>query len=277
MAAAAWSGATDHASASMRPVDQRGEARRSPGAEVRLAEHAGQQRHWSRPPRRSGPARAAARPPGRPPAEQLAGAAVAGARRRPRSRPGRPRRPDRRTSRRRAAVRASASTSANTLPAAAPAAFGPAGAAAAAASAAAFLAQPASSTPVTSVAALDVEARRGERVAELAAKAPRRRGNHERSAVVEHVGGVRRAAERRHARRAHALGDVGRGQRAERRDEALGHHEHAGAGGIAPPCAATAAGSARAGTAKQTRSWAPSSTSRAHGHLTRSGSSTPGR
>src|SRR5947209_12150539 len=47
--------------------------------------------------------------------------------------------------------RAIASTSANTLPAAAPATFGPALAAAAAASAAAFLAQPASSTPVTSV------------------------------------------------------------------------------------------------------------------------------
>jgi len=48
-------------------------------------------------------------------------------------------------------TRASASTSANTLPAAAPEMFGPAPAAAAAASAAAFLAQPASSTPVTSV------------------------------------------------------------------------------------------------------------------------------
>ena len=47
--------------------------------------------------------------------------------------------------------RAKASISANTLPAAAPAAFGPAPAAAAAASAAAFLAQPASSTPTTSV------------------------------------------------------------------------------------------------------------------------------
>ena len=127
--------------------------------------------------------------------------------------------------------RAYASTSAKTLPAAAPAAFGPAPAAAAAASAAAFLAQPASSTPITSERGRDVEAGGGERVADLAREGAVGRGEHERGAAVERGGRVGGAAERADGPAGDALGDVGGRQRAERRDEALRAHEHAAARG----------------------------------------------
>ena len=47
--------------------------------------------------------------------------------------------------------------------------------------------------------------------------------------------------------------------------------------GMCDACAATAAGSAPAGTAKQTRSWRESSSSEARSTLTARGSSTSGR
>ena len=147
-------------------------------------------------------------------------------------------------------ARASASISAKTLPAAAPATFGPAvAAAAAAASAAAFFAQPASSTPATSRVRLDVEAGAREHVGELAARsASVERGEHDRGAVLERVGGVRGTGERGDRARLHALGGVGGRERAERRHEPLRDDEHAGAlRGSRSPCAASAAGRSRAG------------------------------
>ena len=171
---------------------------------------------------------------------------------------GRPRRPGRRTSPGASrSARASASISANTLPAAAPAAFGPAAPAAAAASAAAFLAQPASSTPTTSLRVRDVEAGGGERVARpggakaavvaasdergAVARAPRRRAPGRRA---------RRSPRRACARRRRRAGSVPSGG-----TRPLESTSTPVRGAIAAPCAATAAGSSAAGTAKATRSW----------------------
>ena len=127
------------------------------------------------------------------------------------------------------AWRASASISAKTLPAAAPDGVRAAGEAAAAASAAAFLAQPASSTPIDVARVAGVEAGGAERVGDLAAEGGVARADDQRGAVAERAGGVRGPGERADRPRAHALGDEGRRQHAERGHEALGHHEHAGA------------------------------------------------
>ena len=151
------------------------------------------------------------------PAEQLAGAAVArAAARTVATRSPAPARPANVSGWSRTR-RAYASTSANTLPAAAPAAFGPAPPAAAAASAAAFLAQPASSTPITSVvvatskpaaASASPSWRANAAVRAWRARARRRRRARPRRA---------RAAQRADGPRRHALGDEGGRQRAERR------------------------------------------------------------
>ena len=175
-------------------------------------------------------------------------------------------------------MRANASTSAKTLPAAAPAAFGPLTPATAAASAAAFFAVPASSTPTTSLV-LDASkpARRSTR-SSCVAKTLSTRSDDERRAVVERVGRVARAADAGDRAGVDALGDVGAGQRAERRDEALGQDEHGGPVGDRGRVGLRRRPAARtAGTAKQTMSARSNASRRAVVTLTASGSVTSGR
>ena len=195
----------------------------------------------------------------------------------PRSRRDRPRRPDPRTSRdARPGSGRRASISAKILPAAAPATLGPAAKAAAAASTAAFLAQPASSTPVTSVVIVTSSLAAAQRVGELAGEALVQRGQDDRRPVLEHGGGVRRAAEHRHRPRVAALGREGRGQGAQRRDQTLGDDHHADRLEMRPPWAASTPGSALAGTARQTMSWPSGCSSAARMTRMLSGSVHPG-
>ena len=75
----------------------------------------------------------------------------------------------------------------------------------------------------------DVEAGGGQRVGELAREALVERGEHDRGAVLEHLGGVGGAAEHGDRAGRGALGGERRRQRAERRHQALGDDQHAGA------------------------------------------------
>ena len=150
-------------------------------------------------------------------------------------------------------------------------------AAAAAASAAAFFAQPASSTPVTSV------------VVETSSSTDRRTSRNcranPRSGVAITIdapwlstsvacAGPPRAATARAAHRSDANAD---GSVPSGGTKPLESTSTPARRGIRSPWAAITLGSERAGTARHTRSWWPSSSSAARSGVIESGSSTPGR
>src|SRR6202000_2281747 len=147
-----------------------------------------------------------------------------------------------------------------------------------------------------------VELGGGEDVPQLAGKAAIERGDDHRASALEHLGRVRRAAQDRDRAGLAALSGEGRGQRAQRREDAPGDDQHAGSAGCAdprggphrgttplettstparlvirPPWAAITAGRALAGTARQTMSDPSRLSSEARSTRTASGNTTPGR